>query len=318
MRDRAGLGRRRHALDDQVKQRVRAEVLGRDPARDREDLAPRDRVLERVGDLLQAELLALEVLLHQGLVGLDDLVEELLAVLLHLVCHVSGDRPRLGLPAAVLARVGAHVEHVDDPRQLVLGADRQVDGDAARRELLLELAEGAEEVRALAVEHVHEEEARDAELLGALPHPPGPDLDSHDAAEDDQGTFHDAQRAARLALEARIARNVDQVELASLPLGVRQREGDRHLPLLLVVVPVGDRRPGVDRAQSIRLARLEEERLDQRGLPRAAMTDDGDVADLSGLESGHAGLPPRLSGDGSRIVNLVPSPGRGPRRRGGL
>ena len=61
---------------------MRAEVLRRDAARDREDLAARDRVLERVRDLLDAELLALEVLLHQRLVGLDDLVEQLLAVLL--------------------------------------------------------------------------------------------------------------------------------------------------------------------------------------------------------------------------------------------
>ena len=82
VRDRARLRRRGHSLDDQVEQRVRAEVLGRDAARDREDLAARDRVLERVRDLLDAELLALEVLLHQRLVGLDDLVEQLLAVLL--------------------------------------------------------------------------------------------------------------------------------------------------------------------------------------------------------------------------------------------
>ena len=52
------------------------------PARDREDLAARDGLLERVRDLLDAELLALEVALHQRLVGLDDLVEQLLAVLL--------------------------------------------------------------------------------------------------------------------------------------------------------------------------------------------------------------------------------------------
>ena len=61
-----------------------AEVLRRDAAGDREDLAARDRVLERVRDLFDAELLAVEVALHQALVGLDDLVEQLLAVLLHL------------------------------------------------------------------------------------------------------------------------------------------------------------------------------------------------------------------------------------------
>ena len=294
VRDRARLRRRGHALDDQVEQRVRAEVLRRDAAGDREDLAARDGVLERVRDLLDAELLALEVLLHQRLVGLDDLVEQLLAVLLDESGQLVRDRARLRLLLALGARVGAHVEDVDDAGQLVLGADRQLDGDAARRELLLHLAERAEEVGALPVEHVDEEDARDPELVGALPDARRPDLDAHDAAEDEQRPLDDPERAARLALEARVAGDVDEVQLPALPLRVRERERDRHLPLLLVVVPVGDRRARVDRAEAVRLAGLEEQRLDERGLARAAVADDGDVADLARLESGHARRPPRL------------------------
>ena len=160
-----------NALDDQVEQRPRAEVLRRDTARDREDLAARDRLLQRVRDLVDAELLPVEVALHQGLVGLDDLVEQLLAVLLDELGHVVRDRARLGLLPAVRARVRAHVEHVDDPRQLVLRPDRQVHGDTALGELLLKLAERAEEVGALTVEHVDEEDAREPELVGALPNP---------------------------------------------------------------------------------------------------------------------------------------------------
>ena len=296
--DRARLGRRGHALDDQVEQRVRAEVLRRDPARDREDLAARDRVLERVRDLLHAELLALEVLLHQRLVGLDDLVEQLLAVLGHETCHLLRDRAGLGLLGAVGARVGAHVEDVDDARHLVLGADREVHGDAALGELLLQLAERAEEVGPLAVEHVDEEKARDPELLGPLPDARRADLDAHHAAEDDEGALDDPERGASLALKARIARDVDQIQLALLPLRVRERERDRHLPQLLVVVPVGDRRARVDRAEPVRLTGLEEQRLDERRLARPAMADDGDVADLARLENGHTRLPPRLTGYG--------------------
>ena len=281
---------------------MRAEVLRRDAAGDREDLAAGDGVLERVRDLLDAELLALEVLLHQRLVGLDDLVEQLLPVLLDESRQLVGDRPRLRLLLAVRARVGAHVEDVDDPGQLVLAADRQLDGDAARRKLLLHLTERAEEVGALPVEHVDEEDARDPELVGALPDPSRPDLDAHDAAEHEQRPLDDAERAARLALKARVAGDVDEVELPVLPLRVRERERDRHPPLLLVVVPVGDRRARLDRAEAVRLARLEEQRLDERGLTRASVADDGDVADLSGLECGHARRPPRISSGESRIV----------------
>ena len=195
------------------------------------------------------------------------------------------------------------------PGQLVLGADRQLHGDAARRELLLHLTECAEEVGALAVEHVDEEDARDPELVGALPDPRRPDLDAHDAAEDEERPLDHPQRAARLALEARVAGHVDEVQLAALPLGVRERERDRHLPLLLVVVPVRDRRARVDRAEAVRLARLEEQRLDQRGLARASMTDDGDVADLAGLECGHAkGSSSAGCLGGGILTGLAPAP----------
>ena len=109
-------------------------------------------------DLLDPELLPVQVALHQRVVGLDDLVEELLAVLLGEGGHLVRDRARLAFALPTRAGVGAHVQHVHDPRQLVLAADRQVHGDAALRQLLLELAEGAEEVGALAVEHVHEQD----------------------------------------------------------------------------------------------------------------------------------------------------------------
>ena len=166
---RALLRRRGNALDEEVEQRVRAEVLRRDAARDREDVAARHRRLECGRDLVCVELLPVEVALHERLVGLDDGVEELLAVLGGELGHLVRDRARLALLRALGARVRAHVQHVDDPRQLVLGADRDVHGDALRRELVAQRLERAEEVGALAVEHVHEDDAREAELVGEPP-----------------------------------------------------------------------------------------------------------------------------------------------------
>jgi len=40
------------------------------------------------------------------------------------------------------------------------------------------------------------------------------------------------------------------------------------------------------RTEPVDRARLEQDRLDQRRLPRPAVTDDGDVADLCGLGHG--------------------------------
>ena len=49
-------------------------------------------------------------------------------------------------------------------------------------------------------------------------------------------------RGDRVSDEARVARRVDQVDLAVLPLGVADARGERHVSSLLVLVPVGDRR----------------------------------------------------------------------------
>ena len=94
---RALLRRGRHALDQQVEHGRRAEVLRRDSARDREELAARDCGLQRRGDLFRRQLLAVEIALHERLVRLDDRVEELRPVLLDLVRHLRGNLA--GLPS---------------------------------------------------------------------------------------------------------------------------------------------------------------------------------------------------------------------------
>ena len=102
------------------------------------------------------------------------------------------------------------MQEVDDAGQLVLGADRQVDRDAVLGELLLERAEDAEEVGALAVEHVHEEDAGEVSLVGALPQARRLHLDAHDAADDEERALDDPERGDRVADEAGVAGRVDR------------------------------------------------------------------------------------------------------------
>ena len=149
----------RDTLDDQVEQRVRAEVLRRDAARDRIDLVARDRVLQRGGDVRLRDLLAAEVALHQRLVGLDDRVEELRAVLLDGRGQLGGDRDGIAFALARRIHVRAVVEQVDDAGQLVLGSRSEGGWRCSARKLLLHRGEDAEEVGALAVEHVDEDDA---------------------------------------------------------------------------------------------------------------------------------------------------------------
>ena len=134
---------------------------------------------------------------------------------------VVGDRDLAAVVAAGARRVvlvGLHVDEVDDAADLVLGADRDLGGDDVRAEGGLERLERAEEVGALAVEHVHEDHPRDVELGGALPQAQRRDLDAHDGVDDEDRRLADAQRAERVGDEARLAGRVEQVDLAVLPL----------------------------------------------------------------------------------------------------
>ena len=235
-------------------------------------------------DLLDAELLALEVALHQPFVRLDHRVQELRAVLLHLRLQLGRNLARGFLLRTLGARVRAHVQEVDDAGQLVLAPDRQVHGDAVLRELRAQRLEDAEEICALAVEHVHEHDPRKPEVGRALPEPRRAHLDPHHAAGDEERALDDPQRGDRVALEPGVAGRVDEVDLAALPLGMAEGCLERHLALALVVVPVGHGRTGLDVAEPVDGAGLEQHRLDEGGLPRPAMTDDGDVADLARLD----------------------------------
>ena len=293
-----------HALDEQVEERGRAEILRRDAARDRIELVARHRLLERVGDRVRVELLAFEVAPHQLLVGLDHRVEQLLAVLLHEIGHRVGNRLRAALSTARRIHVRAHVEEVDDSGQLVLAADRELDRDAAVRRAAAARASSTRiEVGALAVEHVDEDDARELLLVGALPDASRVDLDAHDAAEDDDDSFDDPQRRERVGLEARVAGRVDEVDLAVFPLEVTERAREGHPALLLVLVPVGDGRALLDGAEPVRLPGLEEQRLDERRLPDAAVSGDGDVADLALARWQASGTcPPRSTSSPHRIA----------------
>ena len=117
-----------------------------------------------------------------------------------------------------------------------------------------------------------------------MPDTPRADLDAHHGADDDERALDHAERRHGVALEAGVARGVDEVHLQAVALEVAERGGKRHLPPLLVLVPVRHRRTGLDRTEPVRRPGLEEHGLDERRLSRPAVTDDGDVADLLGLE----------------------------------
>jgi len=143
----------------------------------------------------------------------------------------------------------------------VLGSDRDLGRDDVGAESVLERLERAEEVGALAVEHVDEHEPRQALVVGAVPQPLGVDLDAHDAVDDDDGGVHHAQGAERVGDEARLARRVDQVDLAPVVLERGDAGADRHLTLVLIILEVEHRAAVLDAAEPVDDPGLEQQRL---------------------------------------------------------
>ena len=269
--ERAVLDRRGQVVDDRVEQAVGGQAGGGHAAGDREDVPVVGAVLERGDDLVVRDLLALQVALHQRLGVLGHLVHQLLAVLLREVGQVVRDRDLGAAPVVVLVRL--HVDEVDHAARVVLGADRDLGRHHVRPEGVLERVERAEEVGPLAVEHVHVDEAGDAELLRALPQPLRADLDAEHAVDDEHGRLADPQRAERVGDERRLAGRVDEVDLHVPPLERRERGGDRHPARLLVLVGVRDRRTVGHRAESGGRAGLVQEGLVQRRLPAPPVAD---------------------------------------------
>ena len=225
------------------------------------------------------DLLAVEIALHQLVGVLGDLVHQFLAVFLGLGPELLGDLGLGGVVAAgSLADECPHVDQVDDAADVVFGPDRDLGRDDVGAEGALQRVEGGEEVGALAIEHVDEDEPSEALVVGAAPEPLGVDLDPHRGVDHDDRRIGDPQRGDGVGDEARLAGGVDQVDLAAFVLEGRDRGVNRHLALLLVGLVIGDRGAVGDRSEPVRRTGLEQHRLVQARLAAAPVPDQGDIA----------------------------------------
>ena len=166
------------------------------------------------------------------------------------------------------------------PAHLVLGADRDLGRDDVRAEGGLERLERAEEVGPLAVEHVHEDERARGRALGALPEALACATSTPiTALTTKTRRLDDAQRAERVGHEAGspgvsirlILRSSQSNEASAAQIDISRScssvsESETVVPS--ATVPSRLIAPG-----------LEQQRLEQRRLPAAAVADQGDVAD---------------------------------------
>ncbi len=281
----AGRGR---LLDEELRQPVDADELRRAPAQHREHGARRDAGRERARELGDLDLLVAEVALHEVVVADDDALDERVVhrVLLglHLVGHRALGALRRCRPCSVTA---TSFKQVDDAAKLGLFADRQLQRRDAGAELRLQLVERARERRALAVELVHEDRARQAALLGEPPRDLGLHLDAFDRGHDEQREVGGLDRGGDVADEVGVPGRVEHVDLVVVELERGERERDRDVAALLLGVEVADGRAVLDPAQADDRPGVEQQGLGQRRLAGAAVADERDVADLRGRKRLH-------------------------------
>ena len=189
--------------------------------------------------------------------------------------------------------VGLLLDEIDDPLEVGLGADRQLDGDGVVAQLLLELVGDARRVGARAVQLVDEREARDV-VAAHLP-VDGVRLRLHarGAAQHQHGAVEHAQRALDLDGEVDVPGGVDQVDDVAVPLAVggRRLDGDPLLALEIHRVHLGaDAGLAADLLDPVDLARVEEDALRQGRLARVDVRGDADVANFFEWDGGHGCL----------------------------
>ena len=106
--------------------------------------------------------------------------------------------------------------------------------------MIARVVEDLVEVRMLLVEHVDDQELRDAVVGGGLPDPVGADFHAVGGIGDDEREVRHAQGAERFGDEVRVARAVDDIEFFPQPFRAQQGGMDGDLVLLFVGVEVGD------------------------------------------------------------------------------
>src|SRR3954452_4234858 len=294
--DRLDVQRAGQVVDDSVEHGLDALVLERRAGDDRVDQSadrgPADGGLEG----RDRDLLATEVGLHDGVVGLGDTLEELFPVLGGLVGQLRGDL----LDGVVLAQLGlaapgqgAHLDEVHDADEVGLGTDRQLQHQRVGPETLDHHVDAAEEVGPGAVELVDEAHPRDAVLLGLPPHLLGLRLDAGDTVVDGDRTVEHPQRPLDLDGEVDVPGGVDDVDVVVVPGALRRGRRDGDAALLLLLHPVHRGRAVVDLTDLVVDTGVEEDALGRRGLAGVDVRHDPDVAGLG--ELGLAGHVPYSS-----------------------
>jgi hypothetical protein len=271
--------------DDRVEESAQTDALRRRSDEDRREHAVLDALAQARLELGIGDLLAVEVLDEDVVVGLRGRREELLTASGDLVGQILGDRD-LDLRGAVPA-VRLAMDEVDVALERLGGADR----DLERRDLLAERraqrVEGSPRVGVLPVALV-DEEARGAprraaqadRLLEA-------GLDARRGVHDEQRPVDRGEALDHVRDEVGIAGGVDERDPGPVVLERADREAQRLPALLLLGVVVEVGRAVVDAPEPRDRPGAEEQLLGERRLAGAGVAGQDDASQVGQVDALH-------------------------------
>ena len=257
---RISFGRIRQQLDDDLEKLLDAGAGPRGCEDDRNEVAFAQRALEGLVQFLGRDLAFLQVPLHQLLVDLDHLVDELAVRLLH-----RGEiRFARGREEAV--------------RNLAAVCRRKVERQAFLAEALLDALEQRLQVDVLGIDLVDHDEPIEPALRRPLHEAAGHHLDAVLRVDHDRCGFHRREGGQCVAEEIGIPGRVEKVDARRLAVGfrleARHRELQGMLQLLLQGGVIADGSAALYAAGRGDHPRGCEQRFGQAGLSRPRLADE--------------------------------------------
>ncbi len=288
--DRRHVERAGQIVDDRVEQRLHAFVLEGGAAQHREEGAGDHGLADQ---LLEGGLvghLAFEVGGGRVIVEFEGRFDHLIAVFLGLIEHVGGNVDVLvvGAERFIVPDHAFHANQIDDALEILLGTDRELDGDGLGAKPGLDVLHRLEEVGADLVHLVGEDDARHFVFIALTPDRLGLRLDALIAVEHDDGAVEHAQRAFDFDGEIDVAGSVDDVEALFLPERGGRGRGDGDAALLLLLHEIHGRSAVMHFADLVALAGVIEDPLRGRGFPGIDVGHDAEIAVvLDWVDAGH-------------------------------
>ena len=237
------VNRRRTVFGDEVHETRDADVRLRRRAKHGNKRLLLDGRMNTSAQLVLGQITLVKELLEQRIVGLGDVLDQLLVQLVDLFRPVAGGRDFLKLAAKILLISDDLTAHdIQNGVEAGAGIDRPVHREDAFAIMFAALGQDLLEVRLFLVHRVNHNHLRDAVLRGVTPTLIGSDAHAVVNMDHHQSEVAHAQCPQTFADEVKIARRVDDVELLPQPFCVEQGCVHGDLALLLAYVVIRDGR----------------------------------------------------------------------------